>query len=112
MLVPPWDPPIETMPVLIPRFPTGAHAPENPFARDIQGKRSWEDSATIRDDPELPRAVMFHDSFANQRVPFLSENFSEMIYLKGHFDADRVTTILDQGPVDVVIEETVERSIR
>ena len=41
------------------------------------------------DDPSLPRAVIFRDSFASRLVPFLSEHFSRAVYLwQNDFDAD------------------------
>jgi len=63
---------------------------------------------TVIDDPSLPRAVIFRDSFTSQLVPFLSEHFSRAVYLwQNDFDADEVTK---EHP-DVVIQEIVGRHL-
>ncbi|MCU1385114.1 MAG: alginate O-acetyltransferase [Acidobacteria bacterium] len=60
------------------------------------------------DDPSLPRAVIFRDSFTSQLVPFLSEHFSRAVYLwQNDFDANAVT---EERP-DVVIQEIVGRHL-
>ena len=60
------------------------------------------------DDPSLPRAVIFRDSFTSRLVPFLSEHFSRAVYLwQNDFDADAVTR---EHP-DVVIQEIVGRHL-
>ena len=60
------------------------------------------------DDPSLPRAVIFRDSFTSRLVPFLSEHFSRAVYLwQNDFDADVVTK---EHP-DVVIQQIVGRHL-
>jgi alginate O-acetyltransferase complex protein AlgJ len=60
------------------------------------------------DDPSLPRAVIFRDSFVSRLVPFLSEHFSRAVYLwQNDFDA---TEVLKEHP-DVVIQEIVGRHL-
>jgi len=60
------------------------------------------------DDPTLPRAVIFRDSFVSRLVPFLSEHFSRAVYLwQNDFDA---TEVLKEHP-DVVIQEIVGRHL-
>jgi alginate O-acetyltransferase complex protein AlgJ len=60
------------------------------------------------EDPSLPRAVIFRDSFTSRLVPFLSEHFSRAVYLwQNDFDADVVTA---EHP-DVVIQEIVGRQL-
>jgi alginate O-acetyltransferase complex protein AlgJ len=60
------------------------------------------------DDPSLPRAVIFRDSFVSRLVPFLSEHFSRAVYLwQNDFDAAEV---LKEHP-DVVIQEIVSRHL-
>ena len=60
------------------------------------------------DDPSLPRAVIFRDSFVSRLVPFLSEHFSRAVYLwQNDFDAAEV---LKEHP-DVVIQEIVGRHL-
>jgi hypothetical protein len=63
---------------------------------------------TAIDDPTLPRAVIFRDSFTSRLVPFLSEHFSRAVYLwQNDFDAAVVT----QDHTDVVIQEIVGRHL-
>jgi len=60
------------------------------------------------DDPSLPRAVIFRDSFVSRLVPFLSEHFSRAVYLwQNDFDADAVSR---EHPA-VVIQEIVGRHL-
>ncbi|HXI28346.1 MAG TPA: hypothetical protein VNG89_07985 [Vicinamibacterales bacterium] len=60
------------------------------------------------DDPSLPRAVIFRDSFVSRLVPFLSEHFSRAVYLwQNDFDAD----IVAREHADVVIQEIVGRHL-
>ena len=60
------------------------------------------------DDPSLPRAVIFRDSFVSRLVPFLSEHFSRAVYLwQNDFDAAEV----QKEHPDVVIQEIVGRHL-
>jgi alginate O-acetyltransferase complex protein AlgJ len=60
------------------------------------------------DDPSLPRAVIFRDSFTSRLVPFLSEHFSRAVYLwQNDFDAD----VVSKERPDVVIQEIVGRHL-
>ena len=60
------------------------------------------------DDPSLPRAVIFRDSFVSRLVPFLSEHFSRAVYLwQNDFDAAEV----EKERADVVIQEIVGRHL-
>jgi hypothetical protein len=59
-------------------------------------------------DPRLPRAVIFRDSFSSRLVPFLSEHFSRAVYVwQNDFDT---TAILEERP-NVVIQEIVSRHL-
>lgn len=61
------------------------------------------------DDPSLPRAVIFHDSFMTAQKQFLSEHFSEARYRWIYTDFD-VAAINETKP-HVVIQEMIERSL-
>ncbi len=55
---------------------------------------------------ELPRAVVFHDSFMNAMIPFLAEHFRMAVFVhKSEFD----TRLVDEFRPNIVIEEMVER---
>jgi alginate O-acetyltransferase complex protein AlgJ len=58
------------------------------------------------DNPNLPRAVIFRDSFANQLEPFLSEGFSRAVY-PWSFTIDQ--DLINREQADVVIVEIAER---
>ena len=57
------------------------------------------------------RALMFRDSFSTSLVPYLSEHFRHVDYISSGYDQDVVEKIMASGPLDVVIEELVERSL-
>jgi len=90
---------------LVPKRPRRARVIEPAGARptDEEGRLITE-----IDDPSLPRAVIFRDSFTSRLVPFLSEHFSRAVYLwQNDFDAAVVT----QEHPDVVIQEIVGRHL-
>ncbi len=59
-------------------------------------------------NPALPRAVIYRDSFASGLVPFLSEHFSRAVYLWEH---DVNPTLIAEERPDVVIHEWVGRHL-
>jgi alginate O-acetyltransferase complex protein AlgJ len=90
---------------LVPRRPRRARVIEPAGANptDEEGRL-----VTEIDDPSLPRAVIFRDSFTSRLVPFLSEHFSRAVYLwQNDFDA----SIVDREQPDVVIQEIVGRHL-
>ena len=90
---------------LVPRRPRRARVvePRGGNPTDEEGRL-----VTEIDDPALPRAVIFRDSFTSRLVPFLSEHFSRAVYLwQNDFDANAVT----QEHPDVVIQEIVGRHL-
>ena len=90
---------------LVPRRPRRARVIEPAGAKptDEEGRL-----VTEIDDPSLPRAVIFRDSFTSRLVPFLSEHFSRAVYLwQNDFDAAVVT---HEHP-DVVIQQIVGRHL-
>ena len=65
---------------------------------------------TERPGPQLPRAVMFRDSFAECMIPFLSEHFRRILYIhlepeEFHYD------LVEREKPDMVIQEMVERKL-
>ena len=59
------------------------------------------------DDPSLPRAVVFHDSFGTALIPLLAEHFSRAYFLRGDFSPG----VVKRENPDVVIEILCERSV-
>jgi alginate O-acetyltransferase complex protein AlgJ len=61
-----------------------------------------------RKEQNLPRVVMFRDSFSNYLVPFLNQHFSRAVYVWNNgFDPRLVET---ERP-DFVVQEIVERAL-
>lgn len=90
---------------LTPRHPRRARVvePAGAAPTDEEGRL-----VTEIDDPSLPRAVIFRDSFVSRLVPFLSEHFSRAVYLwQNDFDADAV----QREHPDVVVQEIVGRHL-
>jgi alginate O-acetyltransferase complex protein AlgJ len=60
------------------------------------------------DDDRLPRAVVFHDSFAIAPVPFLSEHFRHIAYC---WHDDFLQEVVVSEHPDVVLQEILERKL-
>src|SRR5262249_47492351 len=65
--------------------------------------------AMERDDPTLPRAVIFRDSYTGHLVPMLSEHFRRVVYV-WDYSFDRA--MVERERPDVVIQELVERILK
>jgi alginate O-acetyltransferase complex protein AlgJ len=95
----------ETNLTLVPRRPRRARVVE-PAGAEPTDQIGY--LVTEIDDPSLPRAVIFRDSFVSPLVPFLSEHFSRAVYLwQNDFDA----SVVDKEHPDVVIQEIVGRHL-
>jgi alginate O-acetyltransferase complex protein AlgJ len=95
----------ETDLVLVPRRHRRARVIEPPGAAPTAEEGTL---ITEIDDPSLPRAVIFRDSFVSRLVPFLSEHFSRAVYLwQNDFDAD----VVEREHPDVVVQEIVGRHL-
>jgi alginate O-acetyltransferase complex protein AlgJ len=95
----------ETDLVLVPKHPRQAHVVDPPGADETA-----EEGRLITEIPgsNLPRAVVFRDSFASRLVPFLSEHFSRAVYLwQNDFDPE----VVEREHPDVVIQEIVGRHL-
>jgi alginate O-acetyltransferase complex protein AlgJ len=57
-------------------------------------------------DPDLPRAIVFRDSFANALIPFLSEHFERTLYI---WSPDVDPEPIEAERPDVVIHVIAER---
>ena len=90
---------------LVPRQPRRARVVEPPGGHPMD-----EEGRLVTEIPgsDLPRAVIFRDSFGSRLVPFLSEHFSRAVYLwQNDFDA----TVIEQEHPDIVIQEIVGRHL-
>jgi hypothetical protein len=55
------------------------------------------------------RAVIFRDSFFNAVVPFIAEDFNQIVYIWKPYDHSIMEKLLAQQKPQIVIEEMVER---
>jgi alginate O-acetyltransferase complex protein AlgJ len=91
---------------LHPRQPFRASAANQPLDR-----RLIESGATFASEQrnsQLPRMVMFRDSFANRLIPFLAENFSRAVYV---WDKGFQLALIEQERPDIVLDEMAERKL-
>ena len=94
-----------------PHTPRQAVEVDNPLAP----KSLFQPTVTTEiNDPSLPTAVVFRDSFAHELVPFLSEHFKQAVYLWPYPSNPRESRVFDWATVeatkpDLVIDEFVER---
>jgi hypothetical protein len=88
---------------LIPRVPRAG----KPVAAVPRGA-FWDTLDMETGRPELPRAIVLHDSFMVMLLPFLSEHFSRVVYVWG----DQLDpALVERERPHVVIEERVERNL-
>ena len=89
--------------MLVPRVPRRAHLVPTD---GITPSGSVAVLVSETGDPALPRAVMFHDSFAQRLWPFLSEHFERIVYSwQYNFDP----ALVESEKPDVVLDEMVDR---
>jgi alginate O-acetyltransferase complex protein AlgJ len=82
-----------------------------PFPLDASPVPTWlaPPMAARIDGSKLPRALVYHDSFMYQMMPFVSEHFETVVYIRDpHVTA---STVKDFHP-QIVIHECVERLLR
>jgi hypothetical protein len=100
-------------PVIRIAFPHRAHATAIPNYPGDANAHELDITADTIDDPSLPSAVVFGDSFLDRLRPFLAENFRRTVVLRHRsvtgvqFDPAVIAT---ERP-NVVIQELVERSL-
>jgi hypothetical protein len=97
---------------LVPKRPRRAHLAKDVLVWPAGATESafplGKPFATECDDPRLPRAVMFHDSFCLALQPFLSEHFRRIAYVwYDQFFED----VIEREQPDVVIQELLERKL-
>ena len=63
-----------------------------------------------QDDPSLPTAVVFHDSFMPALAPYLAQHFRRIRFVWGHH-IDIAHPVLMQERPDVVIDQHVQRNV-
>ncbi len=58
------------------------------------------------DQPDLPRAIIIRDSYADWLIPFLSECFSETLFI---WARNIETPVIESFKPDVIVEEVIDR---
>ena len=96
-------------PVVSPGETRSAPAPTPfPDQADVYGRRS---SARKIDDPALPRALVFHDSFFDGTMnEFLAESFQRTVFVHHGRPAINRELVEAEQP-DIVIQQMVERNL-
>lgn len=72
------------------------------------GPSGAREAVTIVDDPSLPTAVVFHDSFMPALLPYLSQHFRRVRYVWCHY----LQPVVDAERPDIVIHENVSRNVQ
>ncbi len=72
------------------------------------GQSGAREAVTLVDDPTLPTAVVFHDSFMPALLPYLSQHFRRVRYVWCHY----LQPVVDAEKPDVVIHENVSRNVQ
>lgn len=90
---------------LVPRQPRRARIIEPPTRERGFGVPRL---ITVVDDPALPRAVFYRDSFGSALIPFLAEHFSRMVAL---WEYDVVPETIREERPQIVIQQWVGRRL-
>ena len=72
------------------------------------GPSGAREAITMVDDPTLPTAVVFHDSFMPALLPYLSQHFRRVRYVWCHY----LQPVVDAEKPDIVIHENVSRNVQ
>lgn len=72
------------------------------------GPSGAREAVTVIDDPSLPTAVVFHDSFMPALLPYLSQHFRRVRYVWCHY----LQPVVDEERPDIVIHENVSRNVQ
>lgn len=91
------------------RHPRKAHKTDETIPIDeVNRLGGYYPYATEQNDPSLPTAVVFHDSFGARLAPLLSEHFRRVVFVpESVYDA----AVVEREHPDVVIFEIVERKL-
>ena len=87
--------------------------PIKPFTSYSGEKKNEQDFTRIKNDPSLPRALLFRDSFATALQPFIDENFQYTKYYWQRWAPETsINALIHEVKPDIVIEEAVERLLK
>ncbi len=84
-----------------------------PKRKSFVKKKEGRTLTMMTKSEDLPKAIMFRDSFAMRLIPYLSENFSEIHYITAKWhQRTPIKRMIDEIKPDVVIEEWCERFVK
>jgi hypothetical protein len=66
-------------------------------------------SVMTKCDKSKMRAVVFRDSFFEPLIPFMAEDFNQIVYIWTQYDHSIMEKLIEQQKPQIVIEEMVER---
>ena len=71
-----------------------------------------QDRVTAVEDPELPRGLILHDSFAQAVRPFLAQHFSRMTWVWDlRFNRELIETLQPDLVIQLVVERNIGRGL-
>lgn len=94
-------------PKFAPRAVDGTRPYPDPVDTSVYPGRAMVVKET--NDPRLPKALIFRDSFATPLIPFLAEHFRSSVFI---WTFDFLPELIEREKPDVVIFECVERYIQ
>jgi hypothetical protein len=69
------------------------------------------EKCTLVENDSLPKAVVIRDSFTNQMIPFLSNSFSEAVYIWDGWHYGWNKDVVEKEKPDIVINIVIEQHI-
>jgi hypothetical protein len=97
---------ITLAPKFIPRAVDASRSYPDPVDTSVYPGRKMVVKET--NDPHLPKALIFRDSFASPLIPFLAESFQSSVFV---WTFDFLPELIEREKPDIVIYECVERYI-
>lgn len=73
-----------------------------------RGPSGLREAITMVDDPTLPSAVIFHDSFMPALLPYLAQHFRRARFVWCHY----LAPVVEEERPDVIIHENVARNVQ
>lgn len=71
-------------------------------------EKGWKEAITLVENPNLPTAVIFHDSFMPALLPYLAQHFRRARFVWSCYQP----SIVAEEQADFVLQESVQRNVR
>ena len=88
--------------------------PKKPYTYHLakKGKGQKPNLRYENENRKLPRGLMFRDSFSDPLTPFLSNDFSSIVYISGYWNQKfNILESIKLVRPHIVIEQIVERNL-